>query len=52
MQEWRVVIWTTANNGNSFYVGTKAEAYVLTNEHTDAYAIEIYGPDGFYDGVE
>jgi hypothetical protein len=49
---WRVVIWTTANNGDSFDVDTKDDAYTMANEHSDAYAVEIYGPDGFYDGVQ
>ena len=49
---WRVVIWTSPNKGDSTEHDTKDAAYEWANEHHDAHAIEIYGPDGFYDGVE
>ena len=49
---WRVVIWTSSNKGDSIECDTKEAAYEAANEHYNAYAIEIYGPNGFYDCVE
>jgi len=49
---WRVVIWTSPNKGDSTEFDTKETAYKWANEYYDTYAIEIYGPNGFYDCVE
>lgn len=49
---WRVVIWTSTNNGDSTECDTKEAAYKLASDNYNAYAIEIYGPNGFYDSVE
>lgn len=49
---WRVVIWVTANNSDSFEVDTKADAYTMADKYRNAYAVEIYGPDDYYDGVQ
>lgn len=52
---WRVVIWSKASGlvcGNSTEFDTKEAAYVWANEHYDTHAIEIYGPDGYYDCAE
>jgi hypothetical protein len=57
--DWQVVIWTNSNDGRSTEFDTKSSAYVFANEHCNAYyldrvgvAIEIYGPNGFYDCIE
>ena len=49
---YRVVIWTSQNDGESTEFDTKDSAYEWANDHCDVYAIEIYGPNGFYDCVE
>jgi hypothetical protein len=61
---WRVVIWTSPDKGDSTERDTKEAAYRWANKHTgqmvykhgrvicNTYAIEIYGPNGFYDGVQ
>jgi hypothetical protein len=50
---WLVVIWTSANNGNSTEFDTKEAAYKWANSNgLRAYTIEVYGPNGYYDAVE
>lgn len=49
-KSWRVCIWTSPNKGYSKEFVSKEEAYLFANSKSEAYAIEIYGPDDFYDG--
>jgi hypothetical protein len=49
---WRVILWVTDEDNDSFDVETKEDAYILADKYAHVYSIEIYGPDGFYDGVQ
>jgi hypothetical protein len=46
---WEVVLWY-GNKPTRKEFATKEEAYTWSNNHNDATAIEVYGPNGEYDG--
>jgi len=47
---WTLVIWTSPNDSVTHDYRTKAEALVIARNCIDAYAIELYGPNGEYEG--
>lgn len=48
---WEVVIWTDASHCYRFEFGTKESAYLWANDRPNVFAVEVYGPNGEYDGV-
>jgi hypothetical protein len=47
---WTLVIWTSPNDSASYYYRTRMEALAIGRNCIDAYAVELYGPDGEYEG--
>jgi hypothetical protein len=47
---WEVCIWTTPSKGFRREFKTREEAYTFANSQ-QAFAIEVYGPNGEYDAV-
>lgn len=48
--KWEVVVWYGAGPQRREF-GTKAEAYQWANAVVNYTAIEVYGPNGEYDGA-
>lgn len=48
---WEVVVWQGAGPQRREFA-TKAEAYQWANTFVSYTAIEVYGPNGEYDGVQ
>jgi hypothetical protein len=47
---WEVVIWVTADKAYRFNFDDREAAYAWANDRPNVYAVEVYGPDGEYDG--
>jgi len=47
---WTLVIWTSPNDSASYDYRTRMEALAIGRNCIDAYAVELYGPDGEYEG--